>query len=186
MKLPHHADRSELFLLDAECTTWHDETLWFVRQKRDKAVYATPEFQELRELASQIKDHTLSTLAQYLEQLEAAALANGISVMPLLLGAFAVRTVFTDLAPPKDKHSVQGSARMADVLRDLAGAFHYPGNLLRSSLIGTWIGILPGLGANIGAIISYLAASSTSRRKEEFSRAVRRDRRVTRHACADQ
>ena len=75
-----HADRSELFLLDHERTTWHDETLWFVREKRDQAVYAVPEFQVLRQLASDIKDHTLSQLAEYLEQFEAAALANGVHV----------------------------------------------------------------------------------------------------------
>ena len=43
-----HSQRSDIFLLDAERTTWHDETLWFVRQKRDKAVYALPDFQNLR------------------------------------------------------------------------------------------------------------------------------------------
>ncbi len=75
-----HPKRAEVFTRDAERTTWHDETLWFVRQKRDKAVYAVPEFQELRELASQIKTHTLSRLADYLEQFEAQAKANGVHV----------------------------------------------------------------------------------------------------------
>ncbi|HEX8325980.1 MAG TPA: lactate utilization protein B [Hymenobacter sp.] len=75
-----HAIRADKFLLDADRTTWHDETLWFVREKRDKAVYAVPEFQELRELASQIKEHTLSRLDLYLEEFEAAAKANGVHV----------------------------------------------------------------------------------------------------------
>ncbi|QIL77689.1 lactate utilization protein B [Hymenobacter sp. HDW8] len=75
-----HPKRAEVFTRDAERTTWHDDTLWFVRQKRDKAVYAVPEFQELRELASQIKTHTLSRLADYLEQFEAQAKANGVHV----------------------------------------------------------------------------------------------------------
>ena len=76
----NHAARADKFLLDADRTTWHDETLWFVREKRDRAVYAVPEFQELRELASQIKDHTLSRLDLYLQEFEAAALANGVHV----------------------------------------------------------------------------------------------------------
>jgi L-lactate dehydrogenase complex protein LldF len=75
-----HASRAEAFNLDHERTSWHDETLWFVRQKRDKAAYAVPEFQELRNLASAIKDHTLSRLDYYLEQFEAAAQANGVRV----------------------------------------------------------------------------------------------------------
>ncbi len=75
-----HAQRSDTFLLDAERTGWHDETLWLVRQKRDQAAYGLPEFQALRELASQIKDHTLSRLADYLREFEAAALAHGVRV----------------------------------------------------------------------------------------------------------
>jgi L-lactate dehydrogenase complex protein LldF len=75
-----HASRAEAFNLDHERTSWHDETLWFVRQKRDKAVYAVPEFQELRNLASAIKDHTLSRLDEYMAQFEAAAQANGVRV----------------------------------------------------------------------------------------------------------
>ncbi|PJJ59929.1 lactate utilization protein B [Hymenobacter chitinivorans] len=75
-----HSARAATFVADAERTTWHDETLWFVRQKRDKAVYAVPEFQQLRELASQIKDHTLSRLDEYLQQFEAAARRNGVHV----------------------------------------------------------------------------------------------------------
>jgi L-lactate dehydrogenase complex protein LldF len=75
-----HSQRSDIFLLDAERTTWHDATLWFVRQKRDKAVYATPEFQELRQLASDIKDHTLSRLDFYLQQFEENARRNGVQV----------------------------------------------------------------------------------------------------------
>ncbi|TGE24797.1 lactate utilization protein [Hymenobacter aquaticus] len=75
-----HSLRAATFVADADRTTWHDETLWFVRQKRDKAVYAVPEFQELRELASQIKEHTLGRLDEYLKQFEAEARRNGVHV----------------------------------------------------------------------------------------------------------
>ncbi|MBH8567363.1 lactate utilization protein [Microvirga sp. STS02] len=75
-----HAIRADKFLLDADRTTWHDETLWFVREKRDRAAYGVPEFQELRELASGIKNHTLSRLDLYLQEFEAAAQANGVHV----------------------------------------------------------------------------------------------------------
>ncbi|GAB2943566.1 lactate utilization protein B [Hymenobacter coalescens] len=76
----NHPERAAAFTQDAERTTWHDETLWFVRQKRDKAVYAMPEFQQLRQLASDIKEHTLSRLDEYLEQFERNAQANGVTV----------------------------------------------------------------------------------------------------------
>ncbi|KUG09140.1 lactate utilization protein B [Solirubrum puertoriconensis] len=75
-----HPQRAAAFTSDAERTTWHDETLWFVRQKRDKAAYGVPEFQQLRQLASDIKEHTLSRLDEYLEQFERNARANGVQV----------------------------------------------------------------------------------------------------------
>ena len=75
-----HAAKADIFNKDVDRTTWHDETLWMVRKKRDKAAFQIPEFQELRELASEIKNHTLSKLDSYLEQFEANALKNGVKV----------------------------------------------------------------------------------------------------------
>jgi hypothetical protein len=39
-----------------------------------------PEWEQLRELASQIKEHTLSNLAHYLEMFESRAKANDVTV----------------------------------------------------------------------------------------------------------
>ena len=50
-----HAEASEKFIADAERTDWHDETLWFVREKRDKAAMVLPEWEALREHASKSK-----------------------------------------------------------------------------------------------------------------------------------
>lgn len=58
----------------------HDERLWDLRQKRDRQMWGVPEWEELRELASSIKQHTLSRLGDYLEQFEAQAEAHGIHV----------------------------------------------------------------------------------------------------------
>ncbi|MCZ2477164.1 lactate utilization protein [Aquirufa antheringensis] len=78
--MPSHAEASEKFIADAQRTDWHDETLWFVREKRDKASKVLPEWEALREHASQIKDHTLANLGSYLQAFEAKAQANGIHV----------------------------------------------------------------------------------------------------------
>ncbi|MEZ0611783.1 lactate utilization protein B [Fibrella sp. WM1] len=75
-----HPKAAEKFTADVDRTTWHDGALWFVRQKRDRATYAIQEWEQLRELASQIKMHTLSRLDTYLEQFERQAQANGIVV----------------------------------------------------------------------------------------------------------
>lgn len=75
-----HPKNAEKFLKDPERAKWHDETLWIVRENRDATIHQIPEWEELRELASQIKDHTLSKLDFYLEELEKNATENGIKV----------------------------------------------------------------------------------------------------------
>ena len=75
-----HAELAEKFIKDEVRTDWHDETLWFVRKKRDIATKAVPEWEELRELASNIKANVLSNLDSYLEEFERKAQKNGITV----------------------------------------------------------------------------------------------------------
>lgn len=58
----------------------HDKLVWAMRAQRDKAVHAVPRWEQLRDLASQIKEHTLTHLDQYLEQFESKALAHGVKV----------------------------------------------------------------------------------------------------------
>ena len=41
-------------------------------------------------------------------------------------------------------------------------------NMIRSSLIGIWIGILPGVGATVASIVAYTTAKNFSRKPEEF------------------
>ncbi|NDV68235.1 lactate utilization protein B [Dysgonomonas sp. 25] len=58
----------------------HDKNLWNARIKRDKIAATIPEWEELRELASQIKEHTLSNLDHYLEMFEKNATKQGAIV----------------------------------------------------------------------------------------------------------
>ena len=75
-----HAALAQEFNKDEERVNWHDETLWFIREKRDKSAHQIPEWENLREAASQIKNNVLSNLHDYLVQFEKNALANGIIV----------------------------------------------------------------------------------------------------------
>ena len=75
-----HAENTETFLKDEAKTDWHNETLWWVRSKRDVSTRKIDEWEELRQLASQIKDNVLSHLDDYLEQFEKNATDNGIHV----------------------------------------------------------------------------------------------------------
>ena len=59
---------------------WLNESLSFVRQKRDIASKKLDNWEHLRELASNIKAHTITHLDSYLEEFEAKAITNGIKV----------------------------------------------------------------------------------------------------------
>ncbi len=75
-----HSQAAARFTKDEARTRWHDETLWFVRQKRDRAASTVPDWEILRSTASQIKSHTLSNLSEYLIEFEKNATKNGIKV----------------------------------------------------------------------------------------------------------
>ena len=74
------AKNAEAFLADTAHEDRLDKLLWMMRMRRDAAARLVPEWEDLRTLASEIKEHTLSNLAEYLEQFEANAKANGVTV----------------------------------------------------------------------------------------------------------
>jgi L-lactate dehydrogenase complex protein LldF len=80
MKRVDHAEASSVFLRSRTHAEFHDQRLWDLRQKRDREAHGIPEWEELRNLASAIKEHTLSHLGDYLEQFERNATANGMHV----------------------------------------------------------------------------------------------------------
>lgn len=75
-----HANQATGFLQDEARADWHNEAVWHFRRKRDVAAQALPEWEQLRELASQIKAHVLSNLDVLLEQFAANAEKNGAQV----------------------------------------------------------------------------------------------------------
>lgn len=75
-----HAKAAADFIDSPAHADFHDQRLWDLRRKRDTESEALPEWQALRSLASAIKEHTLSHLADYLEQFERNATANGMVV----------------------------------------------------------------------------------------------------------
>ncbi|SFW25365.1 lactate utilization protein B [Chitinophaga sancti] len=75
-----HAELAADFNKDEARVDWHDETLWWVRQKRDKMAWSLPEWEDLRETASRIKFNVLGNLHDYLLEFEKNAQLNGATV----------------------------------------------------------------------------------------------------------
>ena len=63
----NHAQNAKEFVANDERMHWHDQALWFVREKRDLASKSIPEWENLREFAAQIKSHTMANLDKYLD-----------------------------------------------------------------------------------------------------------------------
>ena len=74
------AKNAEKFLADTTHEQRLDKLLWAMRLRRDAAARQVPEWEDLRTLASEIKEHTLSNLSDYLMQFEGRATANGMIV----------------------------------------------------------------------------------------------------------
>lgn len=95
------------------------------------------------------------------------SLESGLSLLPVLIGAFAVSQIFKDIInidmrPPRAKLGRRG------MLLSFGDWTRFAPNFLRSSLVGTWVGILPGIGANIASMLSYSMARSASKEPEKF------------------
>jgi L-lactate dehydrogenase complex protein LldF len=75
-----HPVKAARFVANGERAHWHDRALWFVRAKRDKAAQSIPEWEDLRQAASEIKQYTQSHLVELLERFEREATARGAVV----------------------------------------------------------------------------------------------------------
>jgi L-lactate dehydrogenase complex protein LldF len=75
-----HAKAAGAFLQKPDHVAFHDKRLWDLRSKRDAQARGIPEWEAMRDLASGIKEHTLSNLADYLAQFADQAEQNGVVV----------------------------------------------------------------------------------------------------------
>ncbi len=94
-------------------------------------------------------------------------LSGGISLIPALVGAFGFAEVLTTLADPVERKMVE----MRDsVLPRFREVFQYWRTVLRSGAIGVLTGLMPGVGEDAGAWMSYAAAKAVSKEREQFGK----------------
>src|SRR5262249_60873491 len=70
-----HPELAARFVADDARAHWHDQSLWWLRQKRDAAASVVPDWEALRDAAARIKAHVLGRLADYLVEFERNATA---------------------------------------------------------------------------------------------------------------
>ena len=98
-------------------------------------------------------------------------LSSGFHLLVVLVGLYAIREVL--LAAAKEEEEVKVlDYKMKGLgfgMRDLKGNWI---NLLRSSLVGLGIGILPGIGGSTSNIIAYSVAKNSSKHPEKYGTGI--------------
>jgi len=94
-------------------------------------------------------------------------LAGGIGLLPALVGAFGFSEVLIVMKQPAAEVVRVATDRVIPRLADIA---RYWRTVLRSGVIGTTMGIIPGVGEDLGAWASYAAARRASRERAEFGK----------------
>lgn len=94
-------------------------------------------------------------------------LAGGVALIPALVGAFGLAEVLSTLADPVERKIVELKDSVLPRFREI---LQYWRTVLRSGLIGVMTGLLPGVGEDAGAWMSYAAAKAVSKEKELFGK----------------
>ena len=98
-------------------------------------------------------------------------LAGGIGIVPMVIGLFAVSEMFRqiELGGLDVNPKIRAFRAPLDSIRvTLARGWH----LLRSSMIGTFVGALPGTGSVIASFLSYSVAKASCRTPEEYGTGI--------------
>jgi putative tricarboxylic transport membrane protein len=95
-------------------------------------------------------------------------LLGGIETVSALIGLYCI-PVLIDLVATPDKHlKVTHEPKGFRLIESLAISWRSKFNLIRSSVIGTLVGILPGAGGSIAGLVAYSEARRSSKRSKHF------------------
>jgi putative tricarboxylic transport membrane protein len=94
-------------------------------------------------------------------------LAGGIQLVPALVGAFGFAELLTAM---RERQAPVTINAFDTVIPKLADMTRYWRTILRSGLIGTGVGIVPGVGEDVAAWSSYAAAKRASKERALFGK----------------
>ena len=94
-------------------------------------------------------------------------LSGGIGLLPAIVGAFGLAEILTVIRRANYK-VVRGE--VGGVLAGVGDALRYKITAVRSGLIGTFMGLISGVGEDMGSWASYAAARMRSAERNEFGK----------------
>jgi putative tricarboxylic transport membrane protein len=95
-------------------------------------------------------------------------LSDGIGLIPLAMGLFGISEVLTNIEGPVER--IIFKTKIKNLLPTVQDWKKSAGAITRGSVIGFFLGILPGAGALISSFISYTVEKKLSRHPEEFGK----------------
>ena len=96
---------------------------------------------------------------------------SGISLVPVVIGVFAiVESIELFLKGGTISSTYTKVNQTSDIKNGILSVFKNFGLFLRSSVIGTIIGIIPGVGGTVANFVSYMQAKQTSKNNELFGK----------------
>ena len=102
-------------------------------------------------------------------------LLAGIDMIPVLIGLFAVTEVFKQTDPKKKRISAEDGITGGKVntkMPSLKEIWSIKWTMLRCSVVGTVVGILPGAGATIASFMCYTMETKLSKHPEKFGTGI--------------
>jgi putative tricarboxylic transport membrane protein len=125
-------------------------------------------------LIASIGEDEVSGLARFTFGVD--SLKQGFDFLPVLVGLFAFSQLLSDVRDPEkaNRPMVAGEAIRISIehLAAIKAIAVRWTTLIRSSLIGVFVGILPGAGGTIANILSYDQAKKASKNPEKFGTGV--------------
>jgi TctA family transporter len=97
-------------------------------------------------------------------------LIDGISLIPALIGLFAVAEAISLFTSKSTISTAKVNTSLRGVMTGVKATFTHFGIFFRSSIVGTIIGIIPGVGGSVANFLGYAQAVSTSKDKSQFGK----------------
>jgi TctA family transporter len=95
-------------------------------------------------------------------------LLNGVDFIPAMIGVFGISEVLRNVLEGEMSYPIT-RVRVGKIFSGMGGLLRrYKVNILRSGLLGTFIGILPGAGADIAAWLAYAVSKRCSKEPEKY------------------
>lgn len=96
-------------------------------------------------------------------------LLNGISFIPAMIGVFGISEVLRNVMQQGGRQYTIARMQTGNLFSGIGKLLYkYKLNMLRSAPLGTFIGVLPGAGADIAAWIAYAISKKSSKEPEKY------------------